>query len=84
MPSALGTVREDIEAQGFCGLDDSTCRQINYPLRLSPAICMLWAVQCEVTGPHQERIVTDMPAAMGGAASGPNPGWLLRGSALCA
>ena len=43
MPSALGTVRENIQAQGFCGLDDSTCRQINYPLRLSPAICMVWA-----------------------------------------
>lgn len=35
-------------------------------------------LQCEVTGPHQERIVTDMPPAMGGAASGPNPGWLVR------
>jgi hypothetical protein len=43
MPSAPGTARENIQAQGFCGLDDSTCRQINYPLRLSPAICMAWA-----------------------------------------
>ena len=43
MSSTLGTVRENIEAQGFCGLDDKTCTQINYPLRLSPAICMLWA-----------------------------------------
>jgi uncharacterized OsmC-like protein len=32
----------------------------------------------EVTGPHGERILTDMPPAMGGAASGPAPGWLLR------
>lgn len=37
-------------------------------------------LQCEVTGPHDERIVTDMPPAMGGTASGPNPGWLLRGA----
>jgi uncharacterized OsmC-like protein len=37
-------------------------------------------LQCEVTGPHNERLVTDMPPAMGGAASGPNPGWLLRGA----
>lgn len=37
------TVRERIEAQGFCGLDDRTYAQINYPLRLSPLLCMLWA-----------------------------------------
>jgi len=41
--STLGTVRRNIEAQGFCGLDDETCAKINYPLRLSPAICMVWA-----------------------------------------
>ena len=35
-------------------------------------------LKCEVTGPHGERMFTDMPPAMGGAASGPNPGWLLR------
>jgi hypothetical protein len=39
----LGTVREKIQAQGFCGLDDKTCAQIDYALRLSPAICMVWA-----------------------------------------
>jgi len=38
------TARERIQAQGFCGLDDKTFEQINYPLRLSPAICMLWTV----------------------------------------
>jgi hypothetical protein len=37
------TTRENIEAQGFCGLDDKTYTQINYPLRMSPAICMTWA-----------------------------------------
>lgn len=35
-------------------------------------------LQCEVTGPHGARIITDMPPAMGGAATGPNPGWFLR------
>lgn len=35
-------------------------------------------LQCEVTGPYGERLITDMPPAMGGKASGPNPGWLLR------
>ncbi|HSC94118.1 MAG TPA: DUF4395 family protein [Burkholderiales bacterium] len=43
MSTVSKTVRERIEAQGFCGLDDRTCAQINYPLRLSPAICMVWA-----------------------------------------
>ena len=43
MSSILGTVRENIQAQGFCGLDDKTSAQLNYPLRLSPAICMVWA-----------------------------------------
>ena len=42
MSTALGNIRENIQAQGFCGLDDKTYAQINYPLRLSPAICMLW------------------------------------------
>lgn len=31
-----------------------------------------------ITGPAGEKILTDMPAPMGGAASAPNPGWLLR------
>jgi hypothetical protein len=43
MPSILGTVRENIQAQGFCGLDEKTYAQLNYPLRMSPAICMVWA-----------------------------------------
>src|SRR6266705_2015293 len=42
MSTALGTVRGNIQAQGFCGLDDKTYAQIDYPLRLSPAICMVW------------------------------------------
>ncbi len=35
-------------------------------------------LKCEVTGPRQERVFTDMPPAMGGAGSAPNPGWLMR------
>ncbi len=34
----------------------------------------------EVTGPTGEIAFTDMPAALGGAASAPAPGWLLRGA----
>ena len=36
-------IRSRIEAQGFLGLDDQTVRRLNYWLRLSPAICMIWA-----------------------------------------
>jgi Domain of unknown function (DUF4395) len=32
-----------IETQGFLGCDDQTLARINYWLRLSPAICMVWA-----------------------------------------
>src|SRR5271169_4805545 len=38
------TARERIQAQGFCGLSDATYAQINYPLRLSPGITMVWVV----------------------------------------
>lgn len=43
MSQEITTIRERIQAQGFCGLDDKVCQQLNYPLRLSPAICMVWA-----------------------------------------
>lgn len=43
MSDNIATLRTRIQAQGFCGFDDATYRQINYPLRLSPAICMVWA-----------------------------------------
>ena len=42
MSQVIATVRERIQAQGFCGLDDATYAQVNYPLRLSPSICMVW------------------------------------------
>lgn len=37
-------------------------------------------LQCELSGPYNERLITDMAPAIGGGASGPNPGWLLRGA----
>src|SRR6478672_8224617 len=42
MSNISSVMRERIEAQGFCGLDDRFLSQINYPLRLAPAICMVW------------------------------------------
>lgn len=38
-----------------------------------------------VEGPNGERLVTDMPAAVGGAGTAPSPGWFLRAAvAACA
>ena len=41
---------------------------------------LLESLRCEVTGPNGETVHTDMPRAVGGAASAPAPGWLLRAS----
>jgi uncharacterized OsmC-like protein len=47
--------------------------------RNAPATARLaGGLRCELSGPHGEHLVTDMPPAMGGAAAGANPGWLLR------
>jgi len=35
-------------------------------------------LRCEITGPDGEQAASDMPVAMGGAASAPVPGWYLR------
>ena len=43
MNEVSSSTRLRIEAQGFLGLEDKTLSQINYWLRLSPAICMVWA-----------------------------------------
>lgn len=46
-----------------------------------PAIARLVeGLRCEVKGPNGETVHTDMPPAVGGAASAPAPGWLLRAS----
>jgi hypothetical protein len=50
MTNISSVARERIEAQGFCGLDDGLLSQINYPLRLAPAICMTWALVGIVLG----------------------------------
>jgi uncharacterized OsmC-like protein len=42
-------------------------------------------LRCEVSGPRDWHISTDMPAQIGGNGSAPNPGWLLRAAvASCA
>jgi Domain of unknown function (DUF4395) len=42
MEDVTATTRARIEAQGFVGLDTRTVAQINYWLRLAPAMCMAW------------------------------------------
>jgi len=42
MEDVTATTRARIEAQGFVGLDTRTLAQINYWLRLAPAMCMAW------------------------------------------
>lgn len=74
---SVPNVREAIERlSAGISADPAKARAKNAPAtaRLTEGL------QFEVTGPHRERIVTDMPPAMGGTASGPNPGWLLRGA----
>ena len=72
---STSAVKEALERVGAAiSSDPAKARAKN-----APATARLkQGLQCEVTGPHQERLSTDMPPAMGGAASGPNPGWLLR------
>jgi len=35
-------------------------------------------LRCRLVGPNGETAATDMPPAMGGAGSAPNPGWYMR------
>ena len=43
MSQIPATTRNRIEAQGFLGFDYRALTEIDYWLRLSPAICMVWA-----------------------------------------
>jgi len=74
---SLTSIREAIDiVSTSISTDPAKARSKN-----APATARLTAgLQCEISGPHNERLVTDMPLAMGGTASGPNPGWLLRGA----
>ena len=74
---SVTNIREAIEnVSAAISADPTKARSKN-----APATARLTAgLQCELSGPHNERLITDMPPAMGGTASGPNPGWLLRGA----
>ena len=57
--------------------DKSKARAKNVPVTAR----LVDGLQCELTGPKNERYVTDMPRAMGGGGTAPNPGWFLRAAA---
>ena len=42
MSHTIEVVRKRIQAQGYCGFEDAIYKDLNWPLRMSPAICMLW------------------------------------------
>jgi len=74
---SIPTVREAIEnLSAAISADPMKARGKNIPAtaRLTEGL------RCELSGPYNERLVTDMAPAMGGTAAGPNPGWLLRGA----
>jgi uncharacterized OsmC-like protein len=49
--------------------------------KYSPVIATLTGgLKCHIAGPGGVEIRTDMPMAMGGSASDPNPGWIFRAS----
>lgn len=65
-----------------------TLEKVSTVLRANPAAArsanplatavLLDGLRCQVTGPGDEKAMTDMPRAVGGAASAPSPGWLMR------
>lgn len=74
---SIPTVRQAIEhLSAAISADPLKARAKNVPAtaRLTEGL------RCELSGPYNERLVTDMAPAMGGSAAGPNPGWLLRGA----
>ena len=64
--SYTAVMRERIEEQGFCGLDDGVISQINLPLRLAPFMCLLWTATGLVLG-SPAVIAALVPFAVAGA-----------------
>lgn len=50
------------------------------PKKENPPTTAVWSggLQCQLEHPEGHLVVTDMTTVLGGAASGPSPGWLLR------
>jgi uncharacterized OsmC-like protein len=74
---STASIREAIErVSAAISADPAKAQSKNAPATAR----LMGGLQCELRGPNNERLVTDMPPALGGTASGPNPGWLLRGA----
>jgi uncharacterized OsmC-like protein len=70
-------IREAIERLGSAIAAEPAKAQVKNP----PVTARLTeGLKCELAGPQGQRFVTDMPQAMGGTATAPNPGWFLRGA----
>lgn len=68
-------VREAIEkASGLLAEHPDKGRVQSAPATAS----LLEGLKCQVTGTQGESMLTDMPPGVGGTASAPNPGWLMR------
>ena len=65
---------EEISAAIAGDLSKARAKNVPATARLTEGL------KCEVTGPQGQRIATDMPRALGGESSAPNPGWMLRGA----
>ena len=73
----MNKVREAIEnLGGAISADPAKAKAKNLPATAR----LVEGLRCDLQGPYGERLTTDMPPAMGGAAAGPNPGWLMRGA----
>ncbi len=52
------------------------------PYRDSPATAVIRSgLRANISGPGGETVTTDMPAGIGGGATAPSPGWLMRAAA---
>lgn len=68
-------IRESIEAaRGYLSEHPEEARSHDLPA----TAVLEEGLRCRVEGPAGTAIVTDMPAAVGGMASAPTPGWLAR------
>jgi hypothetical protein len=73
----MSQVREAMEKLGSAIAADPSKAQA----KRAPATARLVdGLRCEITGPYAEKVMTDMPPAIGGAGSAPSPGWLFRGA----
>ena len=71
----MTSVREAIERiSAAIAADVTKARAKNVPATAR----LIEGLKCEVSGPSGQRMVTDMARALGGDASAPNPGWVLR------